>query len=106
MLEVCNINPVMKKSLLATCSVYIKPWHIYLHEVKIFEKGAQRWIGMPSRTYEENGETKYIELLTFDSEAVKNSFRRQIMTAIDKYLNDNPDCKPEDVIKEDDTLPF
>ena len=106
MIEVSNINPINKGNVLASCSVYIKPWHVLFHEVLIFEKGANRWISLPSRKYEANGETKYVELVSFDSDAVKRRFRDQIMTAVDKFLAGNPDCTPEDVIKEDAELPF
>lgn len=106
MIEISNINPIQKNNLLATCTVYIKPWKIFLHEVTIFEKGQNRWVGMPSRAYEQNGEKKYVELITFEGDAVKKRFRDQICHAVDKYLLSNPDCKPEDVIKEDDAFPF
>ena len=105
-IEISNINPVMKNNLLATCTVYIKPWKIFLHEVTIFEKGQNRRVGMPSRQYEQNGERKYAELITFDSDAVKKRFRDQICSAVDKYLESNPDCTPEDVIKENENFPF
>ncbi len=107
MLEVQNINAVNKGTLLATCDVHIIPWKMTLHEIKIFEKGTNRWVGMPSKEFtNDQGEKKYTELLTFDSDAVKNRFRAQIMGAIDKYLAQNPEMKPEDVVKEDDELPF
>jgi|SRR5215510_8142355 len=107
MIEVQNIQAVNKGSLLAKCDVHIVPWHMTLCDIKIFEKGTNRWIGMPSKEYTNDlGETKYKELVLFDSEGVKNRFRSQIMGAIDKYLEGNPDMKPEDVIKEDDELPF
>lgn len=107
MIEVSNINPVQKGSLLATCSVRIVPWKLTMHDVKIFEKGANRWLGMPAKEFtNDHGEKKYTELMTFDCDAVKNRFRSQVMGAIDKFLSENPDMKPEDVIKEDDGLPF
>lgn len=107
MLEVQNINAVEKGSLLATCDVHIIPWKMTLHEVKIFQKGSNRWLGMPAKEYTNDlGEKKYTELMTFDNENVKNRFRNQIMGAVDKYLSQNPDMKPEDVIKEEDELPF
>lgn len=107
MIEVLNINAIEKGSLLATCSVRILPWKLTLHEVKIFQKGANRWIGMPSRDHiNDMGEKKYTELMTFDDESVKNRFRNQIMGAIDKYLASNPEMKPEDVIQPDDEIPF
>lgn len=107
MLEVQNINPIGKGTLLAICDVHILPWKLTLHEVKIFEKGANRWVGMPSKEFTTDaGEKKYVDLITFDNDGVKNRFRSQIMGAIDKYLASNPDMKPEPVIKEDDELPF
>ena len=107
MLEVQNINPINKGTLLATCDVHIVPWKLTLHEVKVFVKGAQRWIGMPSKEFiNDMGEKKYTDLISFDNDAVKNRFRSQIMGAIDRFMAENPDMKLEDVIKEDDIIPF
>lgn len=107
MIQVYNINAVDKGSLKATCDVYIEPWDMELSEVKIFEKGANRWLGMPAREFTNNiGEKKYVELITFKKEATKNRFRSQIMGAVDKYLSENPNMVPEDVIKEDAECPF
>ena len=107
MIEVFNINPVNKGSLLATCDVYIGPWDQELREIKIFEKGQNRWLGMPAREFVNSmGEKKYVELIDFRREATKNRFRAQIMGAVDKYLAENPDLTPDDVIKEDAECPF
>lgn len=107
MIEVQNINPVGKGSLLATCDVHIKPWHLTLHEVKIFEKGASRWLGMPSKEFTNNlGEIKYTDQITFDNDGIRNRFRSQVMGAVDKYLAENPELKLEELIKADDEIPF
>lgn len=107
MLEIQNINAIHKGSLLATCDVHIAPWHVTLNEVKIFEKGAQRWLGMPSREYDGgDGNKKYVELITFDNDGVKNRFKQQVMAAVDKYLASNPDLTPEEAIKASDEIPF
>lgn len=106
MLEVKNINPINKGSLLASCDVHIKPWKMTLLDIKIFEKGANRWITLPSKEFtNEAGEKRYTELLAFDSEAIKNRFRSQILTAVDEFLAGNPEMVVEQVIKEED-LPF
>lgn len=106
-LEVQNIKAIQKGSLLAICDVRIVPWKLTLKEVKIFEKGVNRWIGLPSKEVAlPTGEKKYYELMAFDSEEIKNRFRDQIMEAVDTFLEKNPDMKPEDVIKFDDDLPF
>ncbi len=107
MLEIQNINAINKGTLLATCDVHIIPWKITLHDIKVFEKGSNRWISMPSKEFTNDlGEKKYTEQISFDNEGIKNRFRNQIMGAIDKYLAENPDMKPEDVINEDDDMPF
>lgn len=107
MLEVTNINAVQKGSLLATCDVHVKPWRMTFHDIKVFEKGSNRWITLPAKELvNDMGEKKYIEMISFDNEGVKNRFRSQIMGAIDKYLSTNPDMKPEDAIREDEELPF
>ncbi len=107
MLEIQNINPVNKGSLLATCDVHIVPWKLTLHEVKIFEKGTNRWVGMPGKEFIlENGDKKYTDHITFDNDNIKNRFRSQVMGAIDKYLSENPDMTPEDAIRAGDVVPF
>lgn len=107
MIEVQDIQPINKGSLLAKCSVHIIPWKLTIHDIKIFEKGANRWITMPAKEHVDASlEKKYIELITFDTEVIKNRFRSQIMGAIDKFLQENPEMKPVDVIQENDNLPF
>lgn len=107
-IEVQNIKALNKGSLLAVCNVRIVPWKMTFKDVKIFQKGANRWIALPSREVVNptTNEKSYFEMITFDSEDIKNRFRDQIMAAIDTYLEQNPDMKPEDAIKYDDDLPF
>lgn len=107
MLEVTNIQAVNKGSLLCKCDVHIKPWQMTLREICVFEKGTNRWIALPSKETDDGfGGKKFNEMIVFDTDAVKNRFRNQIMGAIDKFLKENPEMKAPDVIKEDDGLPF
>ncbi len=76
------------------------------HEVMVVQKGANRWVNLPSRKYESNGETKYQKLMEFDDSAVEKRFRDQIMQAVDAYIMKNGDLVPEDVIKDDESFPF
>jgi hypothetical protein len=103
---VYNIEPVNKGSLIARCDVTITPWKMNLHGVNIFQKGTQKWLGMPSRQWEKDGETKWLEMISWADAPTAKRFRDQVMEAVDKYLATNPDMKPEPVVKEDDDLPF
>lgn len=106
MIEVTNVNSINKGSLLATCDVYILPWDMEICDVKIFTKGTNRWIGMPSKKTLSDGVEKYSELIQFRKESTRNRFRNQIMTAIDKYIENNPNLEPQDLIKPTDEIPF
>lgn len=106
-IEIENVDPINKNNLLCTCSVRIVPWKMTLHEVMIFQKGEQRWLGMPSRRWDApGGEVKYTAHVTFDDDATLKRFRAQVMEAVDAYLAANPDMKPVPVVLEDDELPF
>ena len=108
MLEVLNIEAVNKGSLLCRCDVRIIPWQTTLRGICVFEKGTNRWITLPSRELDDNmtGAKRYVEMIAFDTDAIKNRFRNQIMGAIDKHLKENPEMKGTDVIQESDGLPW
>jgi hypothetical protein len=107
MIEVSNIEAIHKGSLLAKCDVRIVPWKLTLNEVKIFEHGANRSVAMPSQQYEtREGETKYKELMSFDTDDLKKRFRAQVLKAVELYLAQNPDMEPEPVVTEDAEAPF
>jgi hypothetical protein len=105
-IQILNIERVEKNNLLATCDVLITPWRMTLHSVTIFQKGTQRWIGMPSRKWEKDGEEKYQELVSFTDEGMKKRFRAQIMAAVDKFLLGNPNMEPEPAVRDDEEIPF
>ena len=107
MISIENIRPINKGSLLASCDVHILPWKMTIHEVKIFEKGANRWVSLPAKeVVNASGEKKYVDMISFDNETVKNRFRDQITESVEKYLASNPDMKPDDVIAESEDYPF
>lgn len=106
MIEVLDIEPINKGTMLAKCSVRIIPWKMTLVDVIIFEKGQNRWITMPCKSYmNDAGEKKFIELVKFDTDAIKNRFREQVMEEINAFLTVNPEMKPDDVVT-DEELPF
>ena len=107
MIEVSNIFGINKGALLCSCDVYIAPWDLEINDVKVFEKGTNRWITFPAKeTLQGDGTKKYDEMIRFRKDANRTRFRNQIMGAIDKALAANPDMKLEDLVKLDDELPF
>lgn len=107
MIEIQNVERVNKGSLLAKCDVLIVPWNQILCDVKIFEKGPQRWIKMPCKEYTDSmGEKKYKELVRFKTPEISNKFRDAVVEAINNYLENNPEIEPAALFKEDDNIPF
>ena len=106
LIEITDIEPINKGSLLAKCSVHIVPWRLTFHDVKIFAKGQNRWVSMPAREFINSAnETKYIEQVTFDMDSVKRRFGNQVLEAFDAFLAVNPDMTPEPLIT-DSEVPF
>lgn len=106
MIEVVSVNPINKGDILASVSVHIKPWKLKIHDITVVQKGANRWVNLPQKKYEANGETKYSKQLEFDDAATEKRFRDQILQAVDLYITRNGDLVPEDVVKEDQQFPF
>lgn len=106
MIDIISVNPINKGDVLASVSVAIRPWKLKIHEVIVIQKGVNRWVNLPQRKYESNGETKYKPLLEFDDNAVEKRFRDQILKAVDEYILRNGDLVPEDVVKKDEPFPF
>jgi len=106
MIEVISVNPINKGDMVASVSVHIKPWKQKIHEIMVWQKGINRWISLPTRKYETQGETKYAKLIEFDDAAADKRFRDQILQAVEAYIEKNGDLVPEDVIKDDQEFPF
>lgn len=100
MIEVKNIKLINKGSLIASCDVRLSPMKYTFRSVKIFEKGANRWISLPTIEKEYNGEKKYLQTGEWDDEETKNHFRDQVLSIFDKQQNNS------NTRKELEELPF
>jgi DNA-binding cell septation regulator SpoVG len=63
------------------------PSGLIIKECKLFDKGEGRWIGFPSRSYQNNqGETKYSDFIAFDGPDTKQRFTEAGLAALDEVL--------------------
>lgn len=106
MIDVINVNPINKGDLVASVSVYIRPWKMKIHEITVMQKGVNVWVNLPQRKYEKDGETKYAKLIEFDDPGADKRFRDQITQAVNTYIDKNGALEPENVIKDDEEFPF
>lgn len=92
MFEINNIREINKGALKAVGDVRIPSLKMNLKEVKFFDKGDSRWVTLPSKEFvNELNERKYIELVTFDTPAMKTRFCEQILELFLNYYNKDKD---------------
>ena len=104
-IEICNVKPLYKGDIMATCDVYIPASDLEFNDILIFQKGDNRWISMPSKKNEKTG--VYKEMCGFRNPGKQRRFRDQVMAQIEEYLVKNPDLKPEPAVTADeDCCPF
>ncbi len=107
MIEIFNVNVINKGDMQATCSVKFKPWKFTLHQIPIFQKGVNRWVGLPTKKYETVlGEIKYQDIMEWDDESTKKRFRDQIILAVDDYIEKNNGLHGEPLVSENNDFPF
>lgn len=106
MIEIFNVRPINKGNIVASCSVYVKPWDYDFHKVTIFQQGENKWVSFAREKYEtKDGEIKYNDLGGFRDQQKTNRFRKQVVKAIEDYIAKNGALEPEDPIK-DEPNPF
>lgn len=91
LIEVLNIDKVSDQpSLIATCDVRIIAIKYTLVGVRIFEKGASRWIGVPAQKITaKDGTVKYMDTGRWDTDQISRKFRDAVMLEFDKHVAKN-----------------
>jgi len=94
---------VDKGALKAGFSAYIENWKLYIRDMAYFEKDGKRWVNMPSRKYEADGETKYFNYVRFEKE-VQERFNQAVLDAIGDQIKKEP--QQADMLGEEEIVPF
>jgi len=105
MIEITHYKPIANSTKQATFSIKIPKWGNFLiRELSLFQKGSQRWISFPSRTYEADGKKKYFSFNSFEDQKMMHAFQEKIMEALDKHIQANP--APAQVPISEEEIPF
>jgi hypothetical protein len=60
------------------------PSGMTIHNCSLHEKNGQRWIGLPTEKYtKKDGTIGYVQLVEFTSREIADSFRTQVLRALD-----------------------
>lgn len=82
--RITKFNKYEHGHLLGFADIEIAAWGVYIRGCKVFRKGENEWVTLPSREYEDNGETKYQSLVGFKEKGVYDRFKK----ALDKAWMD------------------
>ena len=60
------------------------PSGMILHDCMLHQQEDRRWIGLPSREYEVQGDRKFAPIVTFVDKPAEQRFRDQVLAALDR----------------------
>ena len=101
-IEIKFFRKYEKNTLKGFLTVLLQPSGIEIRDLTLHEKNGKRWVNMPNKPYEDEGETKYSYIVFFPDKDRAQKFQEATLKALDKYRPPEPDPEPI----EDDDLPF
>jgi hypothetical protein len=85
--QIRDWRPHQKETLVAFFSIVL-PSGLIIRDCRLHKKGDRRWIGMPTKTFESQGERKFTPTVDFLDREVENNFQRLALEAIDRHLSE------------------
>ena len=85
--QITNWRAHQKETLRAFFSIVL-PSGLVIHDCRLHEKGNRRWVGMPTKMFESQGEKKFTPVVDFIDRDSEDHFRTHTLDAIDKHLSE------------------
>ena len=83
-MEILKFSKMDKGTLKGYFNLCVTRWNNFIiNDMRLFEKGNQRWVNLPSRQYEENGEKKYFPINSFKDQKDYEEFKAEVLKALD-----------------------
>jgi hypothetical protein len=64
------------------------PSGLVIRDVMLHQKGDARWLSMPAREYQRDGERSWVPLIEFTTKATREAFQSAALVAVDSYLRE------------------
>lgn len=96
-----------KNTLKAFVDIELLDLCLVIRGCMVHQKDGSSWIGFPSRSYEEDGTTKWANILEFSDKDKKEDFRLAAVDAVKRFMEmENEKASvPSEPVGEDD-IPF
>ena len=88
-IECLSFRECSKGFLLGFANIRVNAWNMEISDIQLMEKEGFKFIKMPSRTYEKDGEKKYWPYIRFTDREKGDQFSSQVVEAI-KFYRDFP----------------
>lgn len=85
--RVLELKP-FKRNTLRAFVVLELPSGLILNDLTLHQKGDSRWVSMPGRQFEKNGEKNWAPLIEFSSKESRDKFQIEAIKAIDTHLGE------------------
>jgi hypothetical protein len=80
-------KPFERNTLRGFLSIEL-PSGLILHGCTLHEKTGSRWVGLPAREYQKDGERIWSPLIEFSTREVRQAFQEQALAAFDAYMGE------------------
>ncbi len=95
-----------KNTLKAFVDIELLDLCLVIKDCMVHQKDGSAWVGLPSRSYRVDGQTKWMSILEFSTKEKKEEFREAAVAAVRRYVemeNEKASVPSETV---DDEIPF
>ena len=97
-IEIVSFRNYKKNTLQGFLTIRLTNVGLEIRDATLHERGGERWVGLPSKPYEAEGETKYSYIVKFYEKAKYHQFQKAALEALDEYMQTNrEDAQETDV---------
>jgi hypothetical protein len=79
-------SPFSKNTLIGFLSLEM-PSGLVINDVCLHSKNGSKWVSLPARQYELNGEKRWTPYVEFNDRECRESFQQLAIAAVDAYLD-------------------
>ena len=96
MIECTRFNALEGSGCLGFAEVRVTGWGLTINSISLHRKNERFWVNMPQRTYEKDGEKKYMPYLRMEDSEKNKEFMRQVLEAVLKKRSEMDTVVPAD----------
>ena len=88
-IKVENLHMVNNKKSKVKMFCTVRLEGICVNDVKLIASDGKRWVAMPTRAYEKDGETNYSNVVFIDDEDLREEVSEKVLAAYEKEVSKN-----------------